>query len=359
MNPWLRTSSQEPPFHSCTNCNGTGTVREEIPDRRPRPKPPKPKKTDSKKKSRRTQPAKTSGKKAEQSKKSGSWGWGILLAIIFVAILSSEDSSQDFPSQPINEDPIEERRGPQYSSGTQPGGEQVSYAYAFCLANSSDADIVYNIKWGDGGWEQSRVEPGSSRWHWMNQSRYVNVTISYDRDATPGSEVVWRQLKGKVSSVPVSCESGERYEFIRSGNLVGLNASVWQHGWPHPFFLNVISSTTPGVWQPAEGYRFFNPEEEQDLRVVRKDLGVVGMAVSQEEVGGAVLVSQVVEGRSAERSGVLPGMQIVYVDDKAVAGLSSSDVVSMISGELGTRVVIVFFNPSTGLTFRATLDREV
>jgi hypothetical protein len=42
----------------------------------------------------------------------------------------------------------------------------------------------------------------------------------------------------------------------------------WIPGTPHPEFDNVVAGDKEGIWQPASGYEWVNPEDNDDFRVI-------------------------------------------------------------------------------------------
>jgi len=68
------------------------------------------------------------------------------------------------------------------------------------------------------------------------------------------------------------------------------------------------------------------------------DSKITGVGINIASVSGKTLVISVIEGSPAEKAGVKAGDIIFKVDGKDISGMKISDVVSVVRGEIGTKV---------------------
>lgn len=84
---------------------------------------------------------------------------------------------------------------------------------------------------------------------------------------------------------------------------------------------------------------FFNPEEAKEFREdVSGKFSGIGVQVGEKD--GKIKVVAPIKGTPAERAGILAGDIIYEVDNKPIADLTIDQVVSLIKGPKGTKVVI-------------------
>ncbi len=114
-----------------------------------------------------------------------------------------------------------------------------------------------------------------------------------------------------------------------------------------PSGLGAVLGDPYTVYYPPEQFRKF-------LKDFYGTYGGTGMALSQEE--GRTVVREVFPGTPAERAGLKPGDILVSVDGVPVFGLSLEEVVLLIRGTPGTRVVLEL--EREGLPFTRGLLRE-
>lgn len=234
--------------------------------------------------------------------------------------------------------------------------------YAICLTNTTDLDLNYQFRWGAGEWENRRVAPNGSRWHSLKVSDGSGIPpkiqIKYDFALSDEDRRQSRTLTSKAVPLPVECSDAQGYTFVSKGQVLGLKSDKWQPGWPHPFFSGVITSRDEGQWKPAEGYRWYDPNDGGNLQTIKKDVGVVGMSVKNVESSAFPVVAKVVERGSAADEGVRAGLEIVAVGGQSTMRMSSSDCVALIKGPIGSTVLVKFREPTTGRQFGVHLERR-
>lgn len=104
--------------------------------------------------------------------------------------------------------------------------------------------------------------------------------------------------------------------------------------------------------------QFLNPKEAQ---MVRRQLEkeYVGVGIGLQPLGKRFIVSQVVKGSSAEKSGkIRVGDEILSIDGTLVDGLSSDTVLSMLQGPAESSVRLGLYGSGRG-RFEVSLPRQV
>lgn len=83
-----------------------------------------------------------------------------------------------------------------------------------------------------------------------------------------------------------------------------------------------------------------------------------GIGVEVEFSNGEILVIAPIEGSPADRAGVLPGDQILSIDDKPVLDVAPHEVVGLMRGEIGSKLRLVIRQASTRQIKQLQLVRE-
>lgn len=103
---------------------------------------------------------------------------------------------------------------------------------------------------------------------------------------------------------------------------------------------------------------FFNPEESKKLQ---EDLSgsFEGIGLQLGVKNKQIVAISPIKGTPAERAGLRPGDLILAVDKKPTADLSIDEVVSMIRGPKGTKVVLTIARKDTNATKDIEITRDV
>lgn len=84
---------------------------------------------------------------------------------------------------------------------------------------------------------------------------------------------------------------------------------------------------------------FFDPEESRDMITdIEGSFGGLGIRIDKK--GDFVVVVSPIEGTPAYRMGIQAGDKIVEVDGESAVGLSLEKVISMLRGDIGTKVLV-------------------
>ena len=122
----------------------------------------------------------------------------------------------------------------------------------------------------------------------------------------------------------------------------------------------LVESVIPEILEQLDPHTVYIPAK--DLQSVNEELegnfGGIGVQFSMQK--DTVLVISVISGGPSEKVGILAGDRIVTVNDSIIAGVNktSTDVMNMLRGEIGTKVAVGVLrrNLKTPLTFEITRD---
>ncbi len=113
----------------------------------------------------------------------------------------------------------------------------------------------------------------------------------------------------------------------------------------------MVSELDPhSSYMPPEDYRMFEAD-------TKGEFGGVGVEVDFRN-GGVVVIAPI-EGSPAERAGIRSGDRIVAIDGTPVSGQSTQDLVRVMRGKPGTRVVVSVVRGPTDEVMHISLTREV
>ncbi len=103
---------------------------------------------------------------------------------------------------------------------------------------------------------------------------------------------------------------------------------------------------------------YLNEESFEDMQVrTRGEFGGLGIEVTMEN--GLVKVVSPIDDTPAYRAGVQAGDYIVQIDDEAVMGMTLSDAVEKMRGDVGTEIKLVIRRESEVDPVDITLERDV
>ncbi|MGE4554588.1 MAG: S41 family peptidase [Candidatus Paceibacterota bacterium] len=120
-----------------------------------------------------------------------------------------------------------------------------------------------------------------------------------------------------------------------------------------------IEGATKGLVESLDDpfSEFLNAEETKALKEdLSGEFFGVGMEISKKD--GAIVVVAPLPNSPAEKAGLLPGDQIIKVDDKEVLKMSTAEVAKLIRGPKGTKVKITIYRASLNKTLDFELIRD-
>lgn len=158
----------------------------------------------------------------------------------------------------------------------------------------------------------------------MESSFVLNSTSTVPADFSPFWEA-WEILDNRFAKASSTTEAVSDQEKVW-GAIAGLAAS---YGDPYTVFF-----------PPAESKAF-----EEDIS---GSFGGVGMEV--DTVDGILTVVAPLKGTPAEQAGIEAGDRIIAIDGKSSSGMSTTEAVKLIRGEVGTKVSLTVVKKSNGQT---------
>lgn len=99
---------------------------------------------------------------------------------------------------------------------------------------------------------------------------------------------------------------------------------------------------------------YTDKEYESVMAGVSGSYSGIGTAVVQDEKSGDIIIYEVSEGGAAEKAGLKKGDIVQSVDGKSVKGQKLDDVISLVKGEEGTKVVLGVLRDKQSLTIEIT-----
>lgn len=119
----------------------------------------------------------------------------------------------------------------------------------------------------------------------------------------------------------------------------------------------VYKGLLAGIGDPYSNY-FSKKEYEQFKEAVGGKYSGIGVLISYDEENNRFLVSLPFEGGPGAKAGLLPGDQIVKVEDTDVKGFDIDKLVTMIKGEEGTSVELSIYREDKDETIDVDIVRE-
>ena len=126
-----------------------------------------------------------------------------------------------------------------------------------------------------------------------------------------------------------------------------------------PEDAKLIESAINGMLTSLDPHSsYLNPDAAQDMRVqTRGEFGGLGIEVTMEE--DLVRVISPIEDTPAARAGVIAGDLIAEIDGQEVRGMSLSDAVDMMRGEVNTPIELTIIREGAEAPITLTIVRDV
>ncbi|CAM6094186.1 unnamed protein product [Calypogeia fissa] len=88
--------------------------------------------------------------------------------------------------------------------------------------------------------------------------------------------------------------------------------------------------------------RIITPQEYESFRINNDGaLEGVGLLIASERETGRLIVMSPIEGGPADRAGIIPGDELVQIDDQVLTGLNGEEVATKLRGRAGTSVTLI------------------
>ena len=120
----------------------------------------------------------------------------------------------------------------------------------------------------------------------------------------------------------------------------------------------IVSAGINGMLQKLDPYTNYIPEEsEKDFKFMTTgEYGGIGSLISYKD--SMVYISEIYEGKPANKAGLLPGDVFVTIDGKSTKGKSTSDISSLLKGTPGTKVTVKVNRAGSKKTLKFEITRE-
>jgi TonB family protein len=221
----------------------------------------------------------------------------------------------------------------------EPPPEEVA---SVCLLNWSASEPTFAFRWGEGPWVgRTLAARGARQFVLPLRDRRAAPVFSVRFAASGGGEPVERKIVPVVGPRSAGCTGPQRYRFRDEhwdgGAIVALSPEVWTEGWPHPWMRNVVAAPTIGLWEPAPGHSWLEP----DRAVIADEDGIVGMSLSWNEERSLHQIATVLPGGPAALAGVAPGDFVYEVQGEP----PPRDASERIIGRRGSYVTLLLGDP--------------
>lgn len=100
-------------------------------------------------------------------------------------------------------------------------------AGGICLVNETQAALVFSFRWGNGPWQQGKLEASSAELYWWSYQRGGDRSsppfeIRYDDSFEEGYTEQAYVLVRYAGHLPFTCETAKKYVFTNSGPKIYL-----------------------------------------------------------------------------------------------------------------------------------------
>lgn len=121
---------------------------------------------------------------------------------------------------------------------------------------------------------------------------------------------------------------------------------------------NLVETGIEAMLKELDPYTVYIPESEvEDYRFITTgQYGGVGALIQKQ--GESIVVAEPYEGNPAQKNGVKAGDIILKVDGQEVSGKSTEDVSTILKGQPGTSVKVLFQREGIAEPFEKVLERE-
>jgi carboxyl-terminal processing protease len=122
---------------------------------------------------------------------------------------------------------------------------------------------------------------------------------------------------------------------------------------------DLIDAAIAGMLEELDPHTvYFTPEDfDRFTSDTKGEFG--GLGISIDKKGDYITVVAPIEGTPAYRMGVMAGDKIVKVDDKNVVGIETEEIIRLMRGEPGTKVVITINRPGVDKLLDFEIIRDI
>jgi hypothetical protein len=222
---------------------------------------------------------------------------------------------------------------------------------AMCLENTTSDPVGYSVPS-----EHSDYQSLSTGQRWMFwHAGSGPFTVLFSGANGPATFFAPGQT---VGAKPNSCTDAMTYDFIKSGEAIGLQPRTWIVGTAHPFMANVVRASSEGQWTCVSGYKWADADDAQNLTCLSRDTGLVGLDLRIDAGEIYPTVVSVRRNTPAAQVGIQPGSHIVQLDGVSTRGLTIDQVVARTRGAINTTLQIMLIPPAATQTEVFRLTRQ-
>lgn len=121
---------------------------------------------------------------------------------------------------------------------------------------------------------------------------------------------------------------------------------------------NLKSATTiPEIMKMLDPYSTYFTKEEFEEYINAIELTSVGIGIVIEEHEKGIIITQTIEGASAQKAGIMPGDIILAIDEVSTVNMSTSEASSLIMGKENTSVSLKILREN-GQSFTKSITRK-
>jgi hypothetical protein len=136
---------------------------------------------------------------------------------------------------------------------------------SLCVYNESPGLLHFAMTIGS---FNRKVELEASKGYCFHSANGEPFVIAFDQNFAEGYQDRREVLATNPASGPGDYANANRYELVVRGQSVGIQPKVWEPGFAHPFEPHAVAGKEEGKWTCAAGYRWLNPEANDDLTCV-------------------------------------------------------------------------------------------